>query len=159
MKRIQRVLDELEAIVQCMELGLRDDTKVYDTWQLLCIECGRSLPSGARKCHPCDTTELQRRLCTHETRVAEYFSILSKVDLWPTVTSFAECSVFNVSSRFARARRVAKHICEAEHSCPLHTTLNLMIAKVSETQDWTNGLCLRCVRRGEDEEGTACGHW
>jgi hypothetical protein len=158
MKRIQRVLDELEAVVQYMELALRKDTKVYDTWQLLCIVCGHSLPSGAKKCHPCNNTDLQRRLCTHGTRVAEYFHILRKADLWPTVTSFTECSVSDVSSRFTRARKDAKHICEANNSCPLLTTLDLMITKASEAQDWANGLCLCCVRDGEDEESFACAH-
>ncbi|KAB2099961.1 hypothetical protein AG0111_0g11823 [Alternaria gaisen] len=134
-KRIQRVLDELETVVQNMELALRQDTKVYDTSQLLCIVCGRSLPNGAKKCHSCHNTDLQGRLCTHGTRVAEYFDILHKTELWLTVTSFTECSVSDVSSRVARARKGAKHICEANNFCPLLTTLDLMITKASEAQD------------------------
>ncbi|RYO03585.1 hypothetical protein AA0121_g13026 [Alternaria tenuissima] len=134
-KRIQRVLDELETVVQNMELALRQDTKVYDTSQLLCIVCGRSLPNGAKKCHSCHNTDLQGRLCTHGTRVAEYFDILRKTELWLTVTSFTECSVSDVSSRVARARKGAKHICEANNFCPLLTTFDLMITKASEAQD------------------------
>lgn len=158
-KRMQRMLDELEVIVQYTELTLREDTKVHDTWQLQCVTCGRSLPSGAKKCHPCNNTNLQKRLCTHETRVADYFSILNKAELWPTVSSFAGCSVHNISLRFARARKAVKHICDAERSCPLLTTLDLMVEKARETQDWVNGLCLDCVREGGDDESIACNHW
>jgi len=97
-------------------------------------------------------------LCTPETRVAEYFDLLRKADLWPTVASFVECSVSDISLRFTRARKDARHICEANNACPLLTTLDLMVIKASEAQDWANGLCLRCVRSGEDDEGFACDH-
>jgi hypothetical protein len=156
--RIQRVLDELEAIVQDMESALRVSSEVYATRQLLCTVCGRSLPCEAKKCHPCHNTDLQGRFCTKETRVAEYFEILRKAELWPTVASFVECSVSDVSLRFTRARKDAKHVCEASYSCPLLMTLDLLITKAGEAQDWANGLCLRCVRDGEDKEGEGCDH-
>jgi ribosomal protein L40E len=157
-KRIQRVLDELEALLQCTERALRQDLQCYSTYQLLCMGCGRSLPADAKKCHPCRNTDLLVKYCTQQTRVADYLDILSKANLWPTVTSFAESSVSGISSRFLCAKKDVKHSCEAGRSCPLLKILDLMTDRANESQDWANGLCLRCVRDGEDEEGFACAH-
>ncbi|KAJ6197799.1 hypothetical protein J3E72DRAFT_269392 [Bipolaris maydis] len=109
-----RVIDGLETELQYVEHSLRGSSRCYDTWQLLCTQCGRSLPGNAKKCHPCRNTELPTKYCTSETRIAEYFEALRKAELWPTLGSFAACSVSDIASRFARARKGMRHTCEAE---------------------------------------------
>jgi hypothetical protein len=141
-----------------MELVLREETRCYDTRQLLCTECGRDLPVGAKRCHPCRNTQLLASYCTSKTRVAEYFEVLRTADLWPTVGCFATCSVSQISSRFIRTRESTRHACVGSANCPLARTLCLMRDKAKESQAWTNGLCLQCVREGEDGEGDLCDH-
>lgn len=144
--------------MQCMERLLRENLRCYDTWQLLCIECGRNLPGEAKKCHPCRNTQLVAVYCTAQTRVAQYFDVLRDLELWPTVGYFATCSVSQISLRFTSARDNVRHACEGGSYCPLLRTLSLMSDKAKEAQDWANGLCMQCVRQGEDEEGEICTH-
>ncbi|KAJ6192209.1 hypothetical protein J3E72DRAFT_204462, partial [Bipolaris maydis] len=157
-KRIQRVLNELEAVLQCMERIIRDDSRCYNTWKLLCTECGRNLPGEAKRCHPCQNTQLLAVYCTGQTRVAQYFDVLRAVELWPTVGYFAASSVSQISLRFTSARESVKHACEGGSYCPLLRTLSLISERAKEAQDWVNGLCLQCVREGEDKEDGICSH-
>ncbi|KAL6156136.1 hypothetical protein ACJQWK_09878 [Exserohilum turcicum] len=157
-KRIQRVLNELEAVLQCMERIIREDSRCYNTWQLLCTDCGSNLPGEAKKCHPCHNTQLVAVYCTGQTRVAQYFDVLRVVELWPTVGYFAASSVSQISLRFTSARESIRHACEGGSYCPLLRTLGLMSERAKEAQDWANGLCLQCVRQGEDLEDVMCSH-
>jgi len=157
-ERIQRILDVLETELQYVEHYLRGNSRCYDTWQLLCTQCGRGLPGGAKKCHPCRNTELSTKYCTSETRVAEYFVVLRKAELWPTLGPFAACSVSDISFRFASARKDVRHTCEAGDSCPLVTSLKLLSKKADEAQMGVFGLCLHCVRNDGVGEGQKCAH-
>ncbi|KAJ6282176.1 hypothetical protein J3E71DRAFT_361123 [Bipolaris maydis] len=158
-RRVQHILDGLETELQYVEHSLRGSSRCYDTWQLLCTQCGRSLPGNAKKCHPCRNTELPTKYCTSETRIAEYFEALRKAELWPTLGSFAACSVSDIASRFARARKGMRHTCEAGNSCSLVTSLDLLFKKAEEAQVGAVGLCLYCVRNddGAGESGN-CAH-
>jgi ribosomal protein L40E len=157
--QIQRILDDLETELQNVEQSLRRSSRCYDTWQLLCTQCGRELPGNAKKCHPCRNTELHTKYCTSETRVAGYFLALQRAELWPTLGPFAICSVSDISLRFARAKRDARHTCEAGSFCPLATSLDLLSKKADEAQIGVVGLCLYCVRNNDGaEEGGECAH-
>ncbi|KAH8728860.1 hypothetical protein GQ44DRAFT_747278 [Phaeosphaeriaceae sp. PMI808] len=117
--RIKRTLGELEAELQRVELLLRQSSKCYETSQLFCIECGRILPGQAKMCHPCHNSELPPRYCTSETRIAEYFAVLRKVELWPTATPFRMCSILDTTFRFICAKADLKHSCTGGTYCPL----------------------------------------
>jgi hypothetical protein len=109
-RQIQRILDELETELQNVEQYLRHSSRCYDTWQLFCTQCGRELPGNAKKSHPCRNAELPTKYCTSETRVAGYFLALQRAELWPTLGPFATCSISDISLRFARAKRDARHL-------------------------------------------------
>lgn len=64
--------------------------------------------------------------------VAECFVALRKAKLWPTLDSFAACSVSDIASRFARARKDTRHACEAGSSCSLMTSLDLLSRKAKK---------------------------
>jgi hypothetical protein len=157
--RTQRTLQKLETELQRMESMLRQSCKCYDTSQLFCIECGRVLPGVAKKCHPCNNSELPSRYCTSETRVAEYFAVLRKVELWPTATPFRMCSVSDITFRFTCVKADLKHSCTAGTYCPLLLNLGYLLAKVDRIKMEMSGFCLRCIREDDVwEESTKCVH-
>ncbi|KAF2185899.1 hypothetical protein K469DRAFT_738836 [Zopfia rhizophila CBS 207.26] len=125
---IKRTLGKLEAELQSVETLLREYRRCYETSQLICVNCGRTLPEEAKKCHPCRNSLLPPKYCTSETRIAEYFAVLRKVELWPTAKPFEICSVSDIAFRFTCAKADLKHNCAADANCPLLTkkTMNGM---------------------------------
>lgn len=69
--------------------------------------------------------------------------------LWPTMDPFAELSAYDISIRFARARKDVKHTCTAGSYCSLVTNLDLLSKKAVEIQKRVVGLCLYCARNAE----------
>jgi ribosomal protein L40E len=156
---IKRTLDELEVELQSVELSLRNSSRCYETSQLLCIDCGRTLPGQAKKCHPCHNTELPQRYCTSDTRVADYFAILRRVELWPTAKRFGTYSVSDTAFRFTCAKTDLKHNCTAGINCPLLVNLNSLSERVDRIKRNMNGFCLRCIREDDEwEETKKCAH-
>lgn len=51
--RIEKLLHQIHAELQSVEGRLRDNKKCYVMQSLVCMCCGRTHPSSARKCHPC----------------------------------------------------------------------------------------------------------
>ncbi|PVH92414.1 hypothetical protein DM02DRAFT_508345, partial [Periconia macrospinosa] len=100
--RVKQTLDNIETEIQDVESSLRLSLRSYETSQRLCTLCGRALPEQAKKCHPCYNTDLPPKYCTTETRIAEYFAVLRKVELWPTLQPFGACSVSDIISRITR---------------------------------------------------------
>ena len=142
-----------------MELLLRQSLKCYETSQLFCVECGRFLPGVAKMCHPCHNSELPLRYCTSETRVAEYFTLLRKVELWPTATPFRTCSVSEITFRFTCTKADLKHSCTAGTYCPLLVNLESLVGRADRIKKKMNSLCLRCIREDNEwEETTNCVH-
>lgn len=139
-----------------MELLLRNSPRCYETSQLLCIDCGRTLPAQAKKCHPCNNSELPQRYCTSETRIADYFAVLRKAELWPTAKPFGMCSVSDTASRF---KADLKHSCAADTSCPLLVNLNSLSERVDRIKRNMSGFCLLCIREDDEwEESNKCTH-
>jgi hypothetical protein len=81
--------------------------------------------------------------------VADYFAILRKVELWPTVVLFRTSSVSKIAGRFLRAKADLKHDCVAGSRCPLLKSLDTLLESVCEIRSGIDGFCLRCVRAGE----------
>jgi hypothetical protein len=158
--RIKRILNKLEAELQSIELSLRNSSSCYETSQLFCVNCGRTLPRQAKKCHPCYNTELPQKYCTSETRIADYFALLRKVELWPTNKPFGMCSVSDIVTRFNCAKTDLKHSCAAGTSCPLVIHLDSLSERVNRIRRNVNGFCLRCIREEDDEweESKRCAH-
>ncbi|KAF2007595.1 hypothetical protein P154DRAFT_593126 [Amniculicola lignicola CBS 123094] len=152
--RIKRTLDKLESKLQSVESSLRNSSRCYDTSQLFCIDCGRTLPGQAKKCHPCNNTTLPQKYCTSETRISDYFAVLRKVELWPTTVRFGIYSISDTAVRFTCAKAELKHSCSAGTSCPLLLNLNSLLERVDRIKRDMEGFCLRCVR--EDDEWEEC---
>lgn len=157
--RIKRALNKLEMELQGVESSLRLSTRCYELSQLMCILCGRALPEVAKKCHPCSNSDLLPKYCTSETRIAEYFAVLRKAELWPTVQPFANLSVADIVSRIARMHSDLKHNYAAGDSCPMIVHLNVLKTKAGRIEKGIIGLCLRCVKQNDEwEENQRCNH-
>ena len=149
----------MEEELQQAESRLREFHRCYEMMQLVCVSCGRALPEGAKRCHPCRNRSLLQKYCTEETRVAEYFAVLRKVELWPTKSPFADSSVADIANRFACAKVNLKHNCTAGKSCPLILVLESLVNRVSQVQGSAKGFCLLCVRHVEEwRHDTKCLH-
>jgi hypothetical protein len=48
----------------------------------------------ARKCHLYNNPTLYQKYCTFKSKVTDYFAILTKEELWPSITPF---EVFSLS--------------------------------------------------------------
>jgi hypothetical protein len=144
--------------LQSTEALLREYRRCYETSQLICLLCGRALPDVAKKCHSCRNIVLIPRHCTTETRIAEYFAVLRKAELWPTTKMFRELPISDIASRFTSAQVDLKHSCTAGSSCPLLTNIDALIARVDKIQKSITGLCLACARQPEWEDGVICSH-
>jgi hypothetical protein len=148
----------LEIELQSTESLLREYCRCYETSQLICVLCGRTLPAEAKKCHPCRNSHLFPRYCTSESRDAEFFAVLRKSELWPTAVLFKTYSILNITSRFTCAKAELKHSCAAGNSCPLLINFEALLGRVSRVQKRIVGLCLLCVRQDDWQAGAKCCH-
>jgi hypothetical protein len=110
----------------------------------------------ARKCHLCNNPILYQRYCIFESRVVEYFAILAKEELWPSVTPFEICSLLDLVLRLTCAKNDVKHSYVAGSRCPLNSELGQLCDRVRRFETGVVGLCLRCVKRGEWNESQIC---
>ena len=108
----------------------------------------------AKKCHPCNNALLHQKHCTSDTRIAEYFAILAQEELWPSVMPFNLYSVSDLVIRFDCTASDLRHSCAAGSRCPLETGLRDLSNKAHRIQGNTRGLCLRCIKMGQ--ESTVC---
>jgi hypothetical protein len=100
---------------------------------LVCMSCGRIHPDTAKKCHPCNNTELIDRHCTSDYRVAEYFAILRRCELWPSLNPFTTCALSDITFRIKCAQTDHKHQCGARADCPLRRELDGLVDRVQRT--------------------------
>jgi ribosomal protein L40E len=126
--------------------------------KLLCIDCGRTLPIEAKKCHPCNNTTLQQRYCTTKSRVADYFETLRICELWPSTGPFQHCSVSDIAYRLACVKTDLKHQCVLASRCPLHLAVEELGSKVAHVKTAVRGLCLRCIKDEAYDGGQTCAH-
>jgi hypothetical protein len=145
-ERICNSLKEMQERLESVETWLRKTKRCYVMQNLSCVDCGRVLPMEAKKCHPCHNETLEQKYCTMETRVAEYFDILRKCELWPSIRPFQCCSVSDIAFRFACAKRDLKHDCAMASQCPLRLAVDDLNNAVHRIEGKVHGLCLQCVR-------------
>ncbi|PLN78367.1 hypothetical protein BDW42DRAFT_175095 [Aspergillus taichungensis] len=139
--RIQQLLCKLQEEIHTMEGVLRNKQTFYYMQQLLCTICGRTHPSSARKCHSCDNSDLLKKYCTSELRIAEYFALLERSGLWPSVEPFQRCSADEIVSLISKIKVHLRHSCEAV-SCPLQSVLNMLLNCVNRLVGTVTGLDL-----------------
>ena len=106
---------------------------------LCCSSCDRTLPANARRCHPCDNTDLFGKRCTTEYRIADLFATLGRCQLWPSLGPFTECTISEILSRFQSAKSDHRHQCSAGYDCPLKReleTLSNIANYIVENMKW-----------------------
>lgn len=116
--------------LQSTESILRDLKRGYAMVGLLCMDCERVHPDTARKCHHCNNADLQSRQCTSDFRVAEYFAVLRRSELWPAIEPFTSCTLSDIALRFQNAQKDKKHQCDAISDCPLKTQVDALCRRV-----------------------------
>ncbi|KAK5994309.1 hypothetical protein PT974_04782 [Cladobotryum mycophilum] len=129
--RIQNSLDDMHQELQRVEEKLRENHHGYSMPGVMCMNCGRTHPDNAKKCHPCNNTVLYEKHCTSEYRVADYFAILKRAGLWPSIVPFKKFSATSIALMLTSARIEHKHQCEAEEVCPLRRELERVDGRVT----------------------------
>lgn len=140
--RVSQILHRLHRELQSVEGLLRGQVKGYEMTDRLCMGCGRRLPATAKKCHPCYNESLQQEHCTNQTRIAEYFAVLGRSELWPSVAPFQKCTISELANRFARAKDDRQHQCDAGLDCPLQNELERLSEKVDRIIENIKGVPL-----------------
>ena len=84
-----------------------------------CGLCARRHPLDAKKCHPCNNTDLRQLYCTCALRVSVYMEVLRKEELWGTSAPLESLAATEIRSRMSCAHTDVKHNCDAGLSCPL----------------------------------------
>ena len=107
-----------------------------------CMSCGRDLPAEAKQCRRCGTTELFKNACTSEYRVAEYFAILKRFELWPSIDPFTTKSLSDIMHHFECAEMDHNHQCGANEGCPLLHELVHLYHLTLEALDDIEGISL-----------------
>jgi ribosomal protein L40E len=144
--------------LETVETLLRQTQKYYDVQKLVCISCGRRLPTEAKQCHPCRNVSLVQKYCTMDSRIADHFEILRTCELWPSTEIFQSCSDSDIVFRFMCAKRDLKQECAMASLCPLRLAVESLSTRVHQIEKSVQGFCLRCVRREARNEDQKCNH-
>lgn len=137
------LLDQLHQEVQSVEDRLRQAAAGYKIGGRICLICERQLPDAAKKCRPCHNADLHKVYCTSQSRVTEYFAILKKNGLWPSVEPFQRRCVSELASRISSIEKEHGHQCEAGPSCPLQRELESLSKRVWRIVTNINGITIR----------------
>ena len=135
--------------IQSVELSLRDSLRGHTISGMICIACGQTLPDSAIKCRSCKNTKLHQRLCNSDSRVAGYFAVLRKADLWPIMMQVHTFSPLELAFRISGAIEDLRHSCAALNSCPLVTELESLSNKLFSMLEKVKGMPLYPLRRHE----------
>jgi hypothetical protein len=152
------MVDTNRAAKQALSRDGREYRRCYEMSQLICVLPQTTQPGEAKKCHLCRNSNLFPRYCTSESRIAELFAVLRKVELWPTAVPFKTYSISNIMYRFTSVKAELKHSCAAGNSRPLLMNLEALLGRVSRVRKLIIGLCLPCVREDKLEADTNCCH-
>ena len=118
-RRIVRALHLLQTIIQNVERTLHNQTADHSVTGRYCVACNGDNPENVRICRFCYTRGLQQKICTRESRIADYFEILSCARLWPSVDQYTACSMADILARIRAAVEDRRHQCGAGKACPL----------------------------------------
>ncbi|KAI9147645.1 Efflux pump himE [Paramyrothecium foliicola] len=145
-ERMSAVRAILHEDMQATEGRLREEKAGYLMETVFCIHCGRNHPGTAKKCHPCNNPDLYSRFCTSDLRVSEYFSILRRCELWPSMAPLRERSLSEIGFQFECATKDHKHKCGAREGCPLLYELEYLYVKVERALKNIQGLTLEEIK-------------
>ncbi|KAE8359907.1 hypothetical protein BDV27DRAFT_168241 [Aspergillus caelatus] len=141
MDRIEKLLSKIHTELQAVEVLLRKSQKYYIMDGMVCANCARTHPVGARKCHPCKNSDLITKYCSSDSRIAEYFATLGKANLWPSVEPFQSCSATEIALRISQSAQILRHSCQAPE-CPLQSELDMLVRKINGAIGSVKGLGL-----------------
>ncbi|RAL06798.1 BTB/POZ domain-containing protein [Aspergillus homomorphus CBS 101889] len=149
--RIEELLQKMTYELQSIEEALRNNQRGYEMDGLVCACCGKTHPIGARKCHSCRNDQLSVKHCTGDYRVAEYFSALRKLELWPSVQPFRICSAETIAMRISRVKTNLRHGCGAGKACPLELEVDFLGRKVNGFLGKVKGLKLYPLQQNNEQ--------
>ncbi|KAH8600089.1 hypothetical protein B0O99DRAFT_682550 [Bisporella sp. PMI_857] len=155
-KRIEQLLGTLHTELQSVETKLRQNRTGFKMQLQSCVHCGRTPPAEAKRCHPCNNPDLYPKYCTGESRASDFFSILEKAKLWPSVKPFQACSLAELLARLESAKRDTSHSCMAGDGCPLKRELNGLYLQWHLVHEGVSGFCLTCMKKNDWTEIKTC---
>lgn len=133
-------LEKIRGAFAKTEENLQKRKPVYEMAGFLYVLYGRIHPDGSKTCHPYRNTNLRRRLCTSDSRVAEFFAILRRSDLWPISKPFFTCILVEILSRFEYAQNYRAHQCTAKSEYLFKRELILLFDRVQRLVKYTKGI-------------------
>lgn len=98
----------------------------------VCTQRSRIIPETVKKCFPCRNYELFARHCTVKSRLADFFRIMRRRQLWPTAEPFTTCTLEEILSRFKKSQTDQSHQCAGAEDCPLRVNLSKLYKRVQE---------------------------
>ncbi|OIW27011.1 hypothetical protein CONLIGDRAFT_672449 [Coniochaeta ligniaria NRRL 30616] len=120
---ISQNLSRLQDTLLRVDESLRQTSKGYlIPGSRVCPPCGETFPGQVEKCQ-CGQS-LVDRYCTVESRVAEYFALLRRFDLYPFVTPFSTCSLDDIDGKIAGMYALHGHTCDGLFDCPLAVAIS-----------------------------------
>ena len=146
-KRAESTIEALHAIIEGKEKNLRGYKRSYSTDGKLCGVCGRKLPGNAKKCHPCNNSDIYTNFCSLESRVASYFTAVRQAGLWPLTLVGRTLSVKKLTYSTQEMSASLRHDCAAGGDCPLKQEISDLARSSSRIQDIMPGIRLDWVRK------------
>lgn len=144
--RISDVLDRLHFEIQWVEKKLQKNQEAYLMPFKLCSLCGRLHPKCYTLCLPCKNDRLFDSICAPQSRVGDYFTIMRKVGLWPSVEPFRDLGVTTITYKIERACEDPMHICDAGDNCPLKREMRLLLHRARLVSDQIIGIDIEQLR-------------
>ena len=111
----------------------------------ICMNCGTIYPDLAEQCTKCSDTRLSGRTCSCDYRVAEYFAILRRWGVWPSIEPFSTDYLSSFETRFKLVEVGHEHECEAMSDCPLRQELVLLSDMAYQIIEGVKGLSLEDI--------------
>lgn len=154
--QVRSIARRFRFLIEGVEASLRGNNTVYETKYMECGLCARRHPLGAKKCHPCNNTDLRQLYCTCSLRVSDYMEVLRQEELWGSSTPLESVAATEVRSRMSCAYADVKHSCDAGLNCPLRIQIAVVGEKLQRLLDDCNGLTL--ANSGRQQESGTRGH-
>lgn len=134
--------DFLDEQVQFVERRLRVRKVTFNTNERICTGCSDVFSNSGSGCKG---AAYRPKLCTDEHRVFEYFSLMSRCELWPPAQYFNVFyySASKIMNRLPRVEKKLKtHHCDGHDNCPLRKEMEGLVESIRNRFNGVKGLWL-----------------
>lgn len=136
---IKSLRDRFNAQIQFVERKLRARKAIYRTPGRVCAACSDVYSASDSEC--CNGAGFRPKMCNHEHRAFEYFSLIARCELWPPAQYFETLSASEIIDRLPRVQKKLKtHHCDGHDNCPLRKEMEGLVESMRDCFDGIKGL-------------------